>query len=391
MDAGGEGARILIVEDEVLIAADLEGRLTGLGYTVCGKAITGEEALELAEKCRPDLVIMDIILQGKMDGTEAAEVIRDTWGTPVVFLTAYADTDRLERAKFTYPFGYILKPFRERDLKITVDMALYVAKVDAGRKQAETALMEETIQRRLLVEGSRDGIVVLDHTGKVWEANLQYAQMLGYTEEELLELHVWDWDAQWNKEQILEMIRDVDEEGDHFETRHRRKDGSVFDVEISTNGAVFGGRKLVFCVCRDISERKRTVRELRESEARFRKTFENAPIGIAVIDPDGKFINTNPALQEMTGYGADELLKMSIAGIGHPEDVAIDQPLFDELVTGERDHFTIRKRFLRQNGEMFPGELSISIIRDQDGKPQSMVGLLMDITDCKKGEIGNPR
>jgi PAS domain S-box-containing protein len=189
---------------------------------------------------------MDIILQGKMDGTETAEVIRDKWGTPIVFLTAYADTDRLERAKLTYPFGYILKPFRGRDLKITIDMALYVAKADAERKKAEAALMEESIQRRLLVEGSRDGIVVLDQNGKVWEANQQYAQMLGYTDEELLELYVWDWDDQWTKEEILEMIRTVDEDGDHFVTRHRRKDGSLLDVEISTNGAMFRGESLCF-------------------------------------------------------------------------------------------------------------------------------------------------
>jgi PAS domain S-box-containing protein len=248
MSAEEEKARILIVEDEVLIAADLEGRLTGLGYTVCGKATSGKEALDLAEQHCPDLVIMDIILQGKMDGTETAEVIRDKWGTPIVFLTAYADTDRLERAKLTYPFGYILKPFRGRDLKITIDMALYVAKADAERKKAEAALMEESIQRRLLVEGSRDGIVVLDQNGKVWEANQQYAQMLGYTDEELLELYVWDWDDQWTKEEILEMIRTVDEDGDHFVTRHRRKDGSLLDVEISTNGGDVPGAKA--CVLR---------------------------------------------------------------------------------------------------------------------------------------------
>jgi PAS domain S-box-containing protein len=390
MGAEEEKARILIVEDEVLIAADLEGRLTGLGYTVCGKATSGKEALDLAEQHCPDLVIMDIILQGKMDGTETAEVIRDKWGTPIVFLTAYADTDRLERAKLTYPFGYILKPFRGRDLKITIDMALYVAKADAERKKAEAALMEESIQRRLLVEGSRDGIVVLDQNGKVWEANQQYAQMLGYTDEELLELYVWDWDDQWTKEEILEMIRTVDEDGDHFVTRHRRKDGSLLDVEISTNGAMFPGRKLVFCVCRDITERRRTERELRENEARFRSTFENAPIGMAVIDPSGNFINTNPALQKMTGYQADELIQMGLAGISHPEDMAQGKQLFEKLVAGERDHCTVESRFLHKDGTMFRGELNLSVIRDNNSRPQSLVGLLMDVTDCNQNRSQKP-
>lgn len=125
------------------------------------------------------------------------------------------------------------------------------------RKRAEAALAAEAIRRRILIEQSRDGMVVLDAQGKVYEANLRYAEMLGYTVEEVRELHVWDWDKQWGREQLLEMIQRSDARGDHFETRHRRKDGSIFDVEISTNGAVLDGQKLVFCVCRDISQRKR--------------------------------------------------------------------------------------------------------------------------------------
>jgi hypothetical protein len=118
------------------------------------------------------------------------------------------------------------------------------------RRQAEEALAEEAIRRRILVEQSRDGIVVLDQTGKVYEANQRYAEMLGYSAEEVRELYVWDWDAHWSREELLEMLQLVDATGDHFETRHRRKDGTFLDVEISTNGAVLRGRKLVFCVSR---------------------------------------------------------------------------------------------------------------------------------------------
>ena len=271
---GNQKARIFIAEDELIIAVDLENRLKGLGYTIHGTASSAEAALNLIKQDQPDLVLMDIVLQGKMDGIEAAEIIRDSWGIPVIFLTAYAETDRLERAKLAYPFGYLLKPFQNRELKITLEMALYVAKVDAARRKAELALKEEAIQRRMLVEGSRDGIVIIDQNGKVWEANQQYAQMLGYSPEELLELHVWDWDNQWTREQLLEMITEVDESGDHFETKHRRKDGTLLDVEISTNGAICGGRKLVFCVCRDITQRKLAEEALRKSEEKYRTLFE---------------------------------------------------------------------------------------------------------------------
>jgi PAS domain S-box-containing protein len=129
------------------------------------------------------------------------------------------------------------------------------------RKHALDLLNDEVVRRRLLVDQSRDGIVVLDDDGRVQEANQKYAQMLGYSLAEVHQLHVSDWDMTWTREQLMGMIREVDEKGDHFETVHRRKDGSTYDVEISTNGAVCGGRKLVFCVCRDITERKHAEKE----------------------------------------------------------------------------------------------------------------------------------
>ncbi len=143
------------------------------------------------------------------------------------------------------------------------------------RKRAEEALADEATRRRILVEESSDGIVVLDEDGKVFEANRRYAEMLGYSRDEVLQLHVWDWDTQWTREQLLDMLRAVDPAGAHFETRHRRKDGSIYDVEVSTNGAICGGRKLVFCVCRDITERKKAQRVLQQ-RSEFSERLNNA-------------------------------------------------------------------------------------------------------------------
>ena len=122
---------------------------------------------------------------------------------------------------------------------------------------AEEKLAKEAIRSQILIEQSRDGIVVLDENGGVYEANLRFAEMLGYSREEISKLHVWDWDFKLPKEQLITMIHDIDEKGDHFETQHKRKGGSILDVEISTNASIFGGQKLIFCVCRDITDRKR--------------------------------------------------------------------------------------------------------------------------------------
>ena len=111
-------AKILIVEDEVIIALQLESQLQSLGYEVTSKVDTDEDAIEKAEKDKPDLILMDIRIKGAMDGIETAEIIRERFGIPVVFSTAYLDQEKIERAKITMPFGYVLKPILERDLKV---------------------------------------------------------------------------------------------------------------------------------------------------------------------------------------------------------------------------------------------------------------------------------
>ncbi len=183
------------------------------------------------------------------------------------------------------------------------------------RKRAEETLEEEATRRRILVEQSRDGIVVLDEHGKVYEANRRFAEMLGYSPEEVLRLHVWDWDQRFPRERILEMIRDVDETGDHFETSHRRKDGTPIDMEISTNAAVCGGRKLIFCVCRDISERRRAEESLRESEARLRAIFDSAREFIYLKDTDLRYTHCNKAMMRMFGRPREEIIGRTAADL----------------------------------------------------------------------------
>ena len=113
---------ILIVEDEMIVAADLANKLGKLGYKVVGSADSGEESILMARELRPDLVLMDIILAGQMDGVEAAEQIRREFDLPVIFLTAHSDRATLERAKRSEPCGYILKPFEERELATQIEL-----------------------------------------------------------------------------------------------------------------------------------------------------------------------------------------------------------------------------------------------------------------------------
>ena len=136
---------ILIVEDESIVAADLTGKLGRLGYEVVGTAAQGEEAVAMACRLRPQLVLMDIWLEGPMDGIHAAEAIRGEYDVPVIYLTAHSDPIALARAKLTGPFGYLLKPFEERELATQIEMAIF--RHQADRRTAKLARLYAMLSR----------------------------------------------------------------------------------------------------------------------------------------------------------------------------------------------------------------------------------------------------
>lgn len=185
-------------------------------------------------------------------------------------------------------------------------------------RQAVALLEGEMTQRRILVEQSKDGIVVIDKHGKEYEANQQFAHMLGYMPEEIHKLHVWNWDARWAKEQLMEMLLSIDDAGDHFETRHRRKDGSLYNVEISSNGAVYRGQKLIFCVCRDITDRITKQKRIEEALRLTQFSFDKASIGIFQAGEDSRIINANEQACIYFGYSHSELCRKSIKDRSEP-------------------------------------------------------------------------
>ncbi len=140
--------RIMIVEDEWAIANDIQKCLKNLGYIVSSVTASGEKAIQVAEEEKPDLILMDIVLQGEMDGIEAARQIHTHLNIPIVYLTAYDSKGVLERAKITEPFGYIIKPFEERELFITIEMAFYKHKAEEKMKKlANTDILTQTFNR----------------------------------------------------------------------------------------------------------------------------------------------------------------------------------------------------------------------------------------------------
>jgi CheY-like chemotaxis protein len=128
--------KILVVEDDSIIALTIQGRLKQFGYEVIGRASTGEDAIKKADELKPDLVLMDIHLKGSMDGIQAAEMVYGLYNIPVVYLTAFSDEKTLERAQKTSPFGYVVKPFSDTTLRTTIKMALLKDASDKDKQKA---------------------------------------------------------------------------------------------------------------------------------------------------------------------------------------------------------------------------------------------------------------
>ena len=131
----------------------------------------------------------------------------------------------------------------------------------------------------------------------------------------------------------------------------------------------------------DVTDRKQVEEELRENRAKFRTVFERAAVGIALADTEGRIEESNPALQEMLGYGGEELRGKTLAEISHPEDAAVDAELYAELVAGRRDHYQIEKRYVRKDGRPVWGCLAVSVVRDGEGTPRFAVGMVEDVTE----------
>ncbi|MEO5356866.1 MAG: response regulator [Nitrospirae bacterium YQR-1] len=172
-------SKILVVEDESIVAMNICDRLKDLGYEVVDVVSTGADALRRADELDPDLVLMDIVLKGDMDGVETAEKIRSSFDIPVIFLTAYSDNDTLRRAKITEPYGYILKPFEQRELLIGIEIAVYKHNLERKLKASENWLLAT-------LKLMSAALITTDINGTVTFMNAEASSITGWTMKEAI-------------------------------------------------------------------------------------------------------------------------------------------------------------------------------------------------------------
>ena len=613
-------AKILIVEDDLIVARDIQQQLLRIGHTVVGITALGEEAVQLAVATVPDLVLMDIRLDGEMDGIEAAQKIRDEARAPVVYLTAYADDQTLHRARLTEPFGYILKPFEDSQLRTAIEMALYKHQAEkklreserryavtlssigdaviatdqheritfvnavaeqltgfrqadalglplgnvfrvfenvlhsqdgrevaveesrspivdeAGivlgtvlvfrdvtqrrlaekaaallhsnarleralrrsnigiwelepasdaplgararyshfweqlgyerpehfvdldlslaaihgqdrphveaalrayitgqtpfldvecrvrdlngayrwmlargatehdaqgravgflgssvditdRKQAELSLLASERLFRTFVDHALDAFFLHDEHGVILDMNRRACESLGYSREELLG-QMPNLYASRSPEQVAEVLawRGKDEVVS-FDSWHRRKDGSTLPVEVRLRRFFEGNKTLLVSMVRDTTERLRAEQALRESEERFRGTFDNAGVGIAHCDIDGNYLRVNQKLCAILGYSRDELLQMNVRATIHPsQDMAETEAGIAALAKGDIASYSLDRRMVSKSGDLVWGNVTVSLQTYLSGGPTHTIAVTQDISERKRLE-----
>ncbi len=268
--------KILIVEDDALIARDIEKILLNLDYTVSTLITSGTRIVTKIVSEKPDLILMDIMFQDKVRGIDIARRVRESLDVPVVYLTAHSEKTIIKKAKITEPFGYLLKPIAERDLEITVEMALHRHAIEKKFKQKmESAIHESEDRYRQLVENISEGIVMQNQKGVITYANKRFLDMIGYTEEEVLGKPITRFlgGGLLKRREVQEAAQEQeDETRKATEVSWKRKDGDrIFTIlspqNIYNDKDQLRGRVSVLT---DITDRREAEKELHRSRELLR-------------------------------------------------------------------------------------------------------------------------
>jgi len=261
-----------------------------------------------------------------------------------------------------------------------------VGKDITDRKLAEEALTRENNRNRVFLHNASDGVHILDADGTVLEVSDSFCAMLGYSREELIGASVSLWDAQWSPQELKKIIaRQIAKDGRSIlETRHRRRDGSFLDVEVTGQGLELEGKPALFNSARDISERIRSEQLLVETEAQFRGLVEQSIAGTYIIQ-DGKYAYVNPRLAEIFGYGsADELIGRDASSMIAEKDRGTVAENMRRRIEGEIASINYDFTGLRKDGSMV--DVGVHGARaNHRGRP-AVIGILQDISEKKRAE-----
>jgi PAS domain S-box-containing protein len=382
-------ARILVVEDENLLAEDIQARLTGFGYAVPAIAQSAEEALQKAAEVQPDLVLMDIRLKGEMDGVDAARILRERFNLPVIYLTADADDATLARAKATEPLGYLLKPLEEKRLYSTIEIALYKHKMERRLRR-----IERWFSTTLGSIG--DAVIVTDTEGRITVMNPMAETLTGWKSTEGAGRSLADVyqavDAE-TRAKIESLVPEALREGVVAGATNRAVliSRSGLETPIDDSAAPIrdqaGNITGVVLTFRDVSERQRSEQALQESEERFRLLVEGVQdYAIFMLDPAGCVTSWNAGAERLLGYRAGEIIGQHGSRFFTVSDVKRGKPERSLELAEARDRVEEEGWRVRKDGSRFQANVVTTAIRDEPGRLVGFVTITRDTTERKQAE-----
>lgn len=360
--------KIQIVEDEGIVVMHIEENLKSLGYDVSGIASSGEKAIELAENTHPDLVLMDIVLKGEMDGIEAADQIRKNFDIPVIFLTAFGDENTLQRAKATEPFAYLLKPFKEKELHIAIEIALYKHEIEDRFKRMEQWLA--TVLRSI-----GDAVIATRSDGSITFMNSEAETLTGWKQEEALNRKLDE--IYYLQERDAPIL--INKNGKEIYVEGNRS--PITDEKGVTNGEVI--------VFRNITEQKQYEEVLKKKEEMLSKSQEIAHIGSWELDLITNKLAWSDEVYRIFGLEPQEFASTNEAFIDavHPSDREAVNAAYNESLKMGRDGYDITHRVIRnKTGEVRYVREKCMNIKDPSGRIIRSVGIVHDITKAKQTE-----
>lgn len=372
------GVNVLIVEDEGVLAMELTEKLEKLGYHVPGTASSGEKAIELAEMHKPDLILMDIVLDGEMDGIDAANRIRSKLKVPIIYLTAYADDETVKRAKITEPFGYLVKPYSDKELQIAIEMALYRNKMD---KLRESHNWLEAVLRSI-----GDAVVATDKEGFITFINPSAEMLLGLKHNVL-------------GKNFDEAIKIIDEETwtpvNHLVKRTLSENSTITSKGSKLLNKADGKEVPVDYVAAPIADahgdimgivlilKDQTPQRDAEIASRIRDiTMASSINALCITDLNGCIKYANAPFCRLWGYEAEGVLGKLIS------ETCLTDPMLTEVYDSIRDigKWIGEAEARREDGMKFFLKLSVNNVCDRLGRPIYVAYSFIDITDLKRAQ-----
>jgi PAS domain S-box-containing protein len=377
-------ATVLIVEDEGILAIELKKKLENLSYKVLAVASSGEEAVELAAKHKPDLILMDIVLKGEMDGIEAADKIRGLLNVPVIYLTAYSDEDTVKRAKLTEPFGYLVKPYNGKELQIALEVTLYRHVME---KLRESHHWLETVLRSM-----SDSVIATDNDGHITFVNPSAERLIGLKHADAI------------GKRLEEVVRIIDEETGTPERvglapGEKCAAASASSTRASAGShlliAANGGEMPVSYTTSPIADaqgvvmgmvlvfKDMTMQREAETESKIREMAMASSINALLItDLQGRIKYVNPPFYELWGYETGEVVG-GLVGETCRLDKALDE-IEDSL--HEDGRWIGERAATKKDGTDFFIRLEVNSINDWLGRPIYIMYSFVDVTELKKAK-----